>query len=55
MFYIYRCKLYNTKPSLDVFKAKFKATLNIELLIAKRNGKLVQHNKKWDSFISVVV
>jgi len=39
----------------EVFRAKLKATLNMELLIAKRNGKLVQHNKKWDSFISVVV
>ena len=54
-FYIYtnRSKLDNTKPSLEVFKAKLKATFNIEFLIAKRNGKLVQHYKKWESFISV--
>ena len=54
-FYIYRCKLNNTKPSLEVFTAKLKATLNIEFLIAKRNGKLVQHYKKWESFIPVLV
>ena len=35
-FYIYRCKLNNTKPCLEVFKAKLKATLNIEFLIAKK-------------------
>ena len=39
-FYIYRSKLDNTKPSLEVFKAKLKAIFNIEFLIAKRNGKL---------------
>ena len=53
-FYIYRSKLDNTKPSLEVFKAKLKAIFNIEFLIAKRNGKLAQHYKKWDSFISVL-
>ena len=37
-FYIYRSKLDNTKPSLEVFKAKLKATLNTEFVIAKRNG-----------------
>ena len=52
-FYIYRSKLDNTKPSLEVFKAKLKATLNIEFVIAKRNGKLAQHYKKWESFISI--
>ena len=51
----YRSKLDNTKPSLEVFKAKLKATLNIEFVIAKRNGKLAQHYKKWESFISVLV
>ena len=45
-FYIYRSKLNNTKPSLEVFKAKLKATLNTEFVIAKRNGKLAQHYKK---------
>ena len=55
LFYIYRSKLDKTKPSLEVFKAKLKAIFNIEFLIAKRNGKLAQHYKKWDSFISVLV
>ena len=54
-FYIYRSKLDNTKLSLEVFKAKLKATFNIEFVIAKRNGKLAQHYKKWKSFISVLV
>ena len=51
-FYIYKSKLDNTKASLKVFKAKLKATFNIEFLIAKRNGKLTQHYRKWESFIS---
>ena len=53
-FYIYRSKLDNTKPPLEVFKAKLKANFNIEFVIAKIKGKLVQHYKKWESFISVL-
>ena len=53
-FYIYGCKLNSTKPSLEVFKAKLKATFNVEFLIAKRNAKPV-HYKKWESFILVLV
>ena len=53
-FYTYRSKLDNTKPSLEVFKTKLKAT-NIEFVIAKRNGKLAQHYKKWKSFIFILV
>ena len=53
--FIYRCKLDNTKPSLEVFKGKLKATLNIELYITRKNGKLAQHYKKWDSFIPVLI
>jgi len=49
------CEHDNTKTSLEVFKAKLKATLSIEILIAKRNSKLVQHFKKWDSFIPALV
>ena len=52
-FYICRYKLDNTKPSLEVFKAKLKATLNIEFLFTKRNDKLVQHYKTWDSLILI--
>ena len=54
-FYIYSSILDNSKPSLEVFKAKLKAAFNIEFLIVKRNGKLAQHYKKWESFISVLV
>ena len=53
--YLYTSKLDNTKPSLEAFKARLKATFNIKFLIAKRNGKLAQHYKKWESFISVLV
>ena len=52
---IYKCKLNNTKPSLDVFKAKLIVTLNIEFLIAKRNGNLLQHYRKWDFLNSILI
>ena len=39
-FNIYRSKLDSTKPSLEVFKAKLKGTLNIEFV---RNAKLAQN------------
>ena len=41
------------KPSLGIFNAKLKATLNMEFLIAKRNGTLVKHYKHWEAFIHI--
>ena len=52
--FIYRCKLDIVKPSLEVFKAKLKATLNLEFYIARKNGTLAQHYRKWDPFISIL-
>ena len=53
--FIYRCKLDIVKPSLEVFKAKLKATLNLEFYIARKNGTLAQHYRKWDPFISILM
>ena len=47
-YFIYRCKLDNIKPSLAVFKAKLKATLNLEFYIARKKGTLAQHYRKWN-------
>ena len=41
-FYIYRSKLDNTIPSLEVFKAKLTGTLNIEFVMPKEMVNL--HN-----------
>lgn len=54
-YFIYRCKLDNIKPSLAVFKAKLKATLNLEFYIARKNGTLAQHYRKWNIFIPVLI
>ena len=51
-YFIYRCKLSKIIPSLLVFKAKLKATYNVELHIAKEKGILLNHFKKWDNFLS---
>ena len=50
-YFIYRCKLSKIIPSLLVFKAKLKATYNVELHIAKEKGILLNHFKKWDNFL----
>ena len=54
-YFIYRCKLDNIKPSLAVFKAKLKATLNLEFYIVRKKGTLAQHHRKWNIFIPVLI
>ena len=54
-YFIYRCKLDNIKPFLAVFKAKLKATLNLEFYIARKKGTLAQHYGKWNIFIPVLI
>jgi len=53
-FFIYRCKLAKKKPSLDVFKAKLKATYKLEPYVARKNDVLSRHYVKWDAFISIL-
>ena len=36
--YIYRCKLDKISPSVDMFTAKVRATYNLELFVARKNG-----------------
>ena len=50
-FYIYKCKLNNTPPSLNVFIAKIKATYQIEQKIAAARDKLVKHYQKWNKLL----
>jgi len=50
-FFIYKCKYSNLTPSLTVFKAKLKAIYKLELYIAKKNGILLKHFKRWESFL----
>ena len=40
---------------LAVFKAKLKATLNLEFYIARKKGTLAQHYRKWNIFIPVLI
>jgi len=56
-YLIYSCKLDNIKPSLTlaIFKAKLKATLNLEFYIARKKGTLAQHYRKWNIFIPVLI
>ena len=51
-FYIYKCKLHNVHPSLNVFLVKVKATCQIEQKIATDNNKLGKHYKKWNKLLS---
>ena len=51
-YFIYKCKFFKASPSITVFKAKLKATYKLELYIAKKNGILNNHYKKWDHLLS---
>ena len=53
-FFLYKCKLSNINPSLKVFKAKLKATYTLETYIARKNGILLKHYKKWDCLLSIL-
>jgi len=46
-FYIYKCKLTSTNPSLKVFIAKTKTVYQIERQIATKHDKLLKHYEKW--------
>jgi len=52
--FIHRCKLDKKDPSLDIFKAKLKATYKLQLYIARENDVLSKHSVNWDSFISIL-
>ena len=49
-FFIYSsCKLNKIISSFEVFKAKLKATRDLELFIARKNNSLLKHYSKWES------
>ena len=50
-FYMHRCKLGNTKPSIQ---AKLRATYNVECCIPKENGAVLKNLDKWKSFQCVL-
>ena len=50
-FYIYKCKLNSTNPSLKVFIAKTKAVYQIERQITTKHDKLLKHYEKWKKIL----
>ena len=50
-FYIYTTKLKNESLSFKMYVAEISRTEKIKRLIALRNNKISQHNKKWKVFI----
>ena len=50
-FYIYKCKLNSTNPSLKVFIAKTKTVYQIERQIATKHNKLLKHYEKWKKIL----
>ena len=49
-YFIYKCKLNKTKPTLRVFIEKIKLVYHLERKIAKRNDRLPKHYKKWEKY-----
>ena len=52
--YIYKCKLKNVNPSLQVYKAKIKGVYQIEKRIATSRNKLTKHFRKCDKLLPYV-
>jgi len=53
-YFIYKCKLNKTKPTLRVFFEKIKLVYHIERKIAKRNDRLHRHYRKWEKIIPLI-
>ena len=49
---IYTCRAKKVKPNLNIFLAKLRNTLMIELNIAQRRGALESFFFKWDNLVS---
>ena len=52
-YFIYTCKLKNIEPTITYFKHVIKQTQQIEKIIAFKNDKIEQHNKKWGQLIAL--
>ena len=50
-YYIFLSKCRKTIPTLIVFKKYLSTCIDIEKQIAFQQGKLEQHNNKWDTFL----
>lgn len=46
--YIYDCRYLDKKPDIRIFDCKVNFVKNIELEIAKRNGRMLQYLEKWE-------
>ena len=53
-FYIYKCKLNSTNPSLKGFVAKTKTAYQIERQIATKHDKLLKHYEKWKTILASI-
>ena len=51
-FFIYKCKLNKIFASFEVFKAKLKATCDLELFTARKNNSVLEHYSKWEPLAS---
>ena len=49
-FLIYRCKIEKTKPNIMLFISTINLQKKTEYLIAKRNGDLKKHFRKWNIY-----
>ena len=49
-FLIYRCKIEKTKPNIMLFISTINLQKKTEHLIAKRNGDLKKHFRKWNIY-----
>ena len=53
-YFIYKCKLNKTKPTLRVFIEKIKLVYHIEKQIAKRNDHSKSTIKKWGKILPLL-
>ena len=50
-YYIHMSRLDKKVPYIGVFKKRIKYVENLEYRIAKKNGKLIKHFRKWEPYL----
>ena len=53
--YIFKCKCQDEKPTRNVLKNKILMTESMERIIAKKEGKMSKHCKKWSQLVPKLI
>ena len=53
-YFIYKCKLQETIPQLDLFLSELKHRIIVEKALALRAGKIYKFSDKWKTYARLI-